>query len=92
MSYAIPVVGFPIRAILTALRKKCPTCSISLDMVCCEVQSVRIQLIILSELSIAPEMNDRLVPPHARKALKSKGIDIDDFVPMTKDEMIARLD
>ncbi|MCJ1285213.1 regulator of ime2 [Xylographa opegraphella] len=44
------------------------------------------------ELSIAPEMNDRLVPPHARKALKSKGIDLDDFSPMSKDEMMARLD
>ncbi|MCJ1323002.1 regulator of ime2 [Xylographa vitiligo] len=44
------------------------------------------------ELSIAPGMNDRLVPPHARKALKSKGIDLDDFSPMTKDEMMARLD
>ncbi|MCJ1472824.1 regulator of ime2 [Lambiella insularis] len=44
------------------------------------------------ELSIAPEMNDRLVPPHARKALKAKGLDLDDFVPMAKDEMMARLD
>ncbi|MCJ1418200.1 regulator of ime2 [Xylographa parallela] len=44
------------------------------------------------ELSIAPDMNDRLVPPHARKALKSKGIDLDDFSPMSKDEMMARLD
>ncbi|MCJ1293864.1 regulator of ime2 [Xylographa carneopallida] len=44
------------------------------------------------ELSIAPDMNDRLVPPHARKALKSKGIDLDDFSPMSKDEMMAHLD
>ncbi|MCJ1385923.1 regulator of ime2 [Xylographa soralifera] len=44
------------------------------------------------ELSIAPDMNDRLVPPQARKALKSKGIDLDDFSPMSKDEMMARLD
>lgn len=37
-------------------------------------------------------MNVRLVPPHARKTLKSKGVDLDDFVPMSKDEMMARLD
>ena len=45
-----------------------------------------------TELSIAPEMNSRLVPPHARKALTAKGLDLDNFVPLTKDEMMARLD
>jgi len=44
------------------------------------------------ELSIAPHLNDRLVPPHAKRALLAKGLDIDDFVPLTKDEMMARLD
>ncbi|THC90215.1 hypothetical protein EYZ11_010329 [Aspergillus tanneri] len=44
------------------------------------------------ELSIAPAMNSRLVPPHARPALEARGLDIDNFTPLTKDEMIARLD
>ena len=37
-------------------------------------------------------MNDRLVPPHARKALAAQGLDLDNFTPLSKDEMIARLD
>jgi len=37
-------------------------------------------------------MNKRLVPPHARPALEARGIDIDNFTPMTKEEMMARLD
>ena len=45
-----------------------------------------------SELSISPDMNNRLVPPHARKTLLSKGLDLDALVPMTKEEMMARLD
>lgn len=44
------------------------------------------------EFSIMPELNQRLVPPHARKALLDKGIDLDNFVPMTKEEMMAKLD
>ena len=47
---------------------------------------------ILTELSIAPDKNHRLVPGHARKELQSRGIDLDNFTPMTKDEMVARLD
>ena len=46
----------------------------------------------LTELSIAPELNERLVPQHARAALKSRGIDLDNFVPLTKEEMKAHLD
>lgn len=45
-----------------------------------------------AELSIATHLNDKLVPPHARAALKSQGLDIDNFTPMAKEEMIARLD
>lgn len=37
-------------------------------------------------------MNSRLIPPHARPALEARGIDIDNFTPLTKDEMMARLD
>lgn len=45
-----------------------------------------------AELSIAPELNHRLVPPHARAALAARGLDIDNLKPMTKEEMMARLD
>jgi glycogen synthase kinase 3 beta len=44
------------------------------------------------ELSIAPSLNHKLVPAHARSTLAARGLDIDNFTPMNKDEMIARLD
>ena len=44
------------------------------------------------ELSIAPHLNSKLIPAHARSRLVAEGLDIDNFTPMTKDEMIARLD
>ncbi|KAI9751384.1 MAG: regulator of ime2 [Lichina confinis] len=44
------------------------------------------------ELSIAPPLNNRLVPAHARAGLAARGIDLDKFVPLTQDEMTARLD
>ena len=44
------------------------------------------------ELSIEPKLNPKLVPDHHRKALVSKGLDIDNFQPLSKDEMMARLD
>lgn len=44
------------------------------------------------ELSIAPEKNIRLVPPHARRDLVLKGLDLEGFVPLSKEEMMARLD
>ena len=50
------------------------------------------RLTIHLELSIAPELNHRLVPAHARAALQAKGLDIDNFKPLTKDQMMARLD
>ena len=46
----------------------------------------------LPELSIASEINETLVPAHARKDLLAGGIDLDNFVPLPKDEMMARLD
>ena len=46
----------------------------------------------LSELSIAPELNSRLVPAHARHALLSRGINLDNFIPMSQEEMIAHLE
>ena len=47
-----------------------------------------------AELSIRPDLNQQLVPPHSRATLKAKGIDIDSpaFQPMKKEDMIARLD
>lgn len=45
-----------------------------------------------AELSIAPALNSRLVPPHARAALEARGLDIDNLTPLTKEEMMARLD
>ncbi|RKF65061.1 Protein kinase gsk3 [Erysiphe neolycopersici] len=44
------------------------------------------------ELSIAPKLNHKLVPLHVRPSLASKGLDIDNFTPMTRDEMMAKLD
>lgn len=44
------------------------------------------------ELSIAPELNTRLVPVHARKELLQRGIDLETFVPMPAAEMTAQLE
>lgn len=46
----------------------------------------------ITELSIAPALNAKLVPPHAKELLASQGLDIDNLVPMSKEEMQARLD
>jgi glycogen synthase kinase 3 beta len=46
----------------------------------------------VAELSIAPHLNSKLVPAHARALLSSRGLDIDNFTPLGKDEMMARLD
>jgi glycogen synthase kinase 3 beta len=46
----------------------------------------------VKELSIAPQLNHKLVPPHVRPILAAEGLDIDNFTPMTKEEMIAKLD
>ena len=45
-----------------------------------------------SELSIAPEQNARLVPPHARKELLSRGIDLETFAPISQEDMKAQLE
>ncbi|KAJ5127540.1 hypothetical protein N7448_008319 [Penicillium atrosanguineum] len=44
------------------------------------------------ELSIAPHLNEQLVPPHARPALEAQGLDINNFKPLSKEEMMAHLD
>lgn len=45
-----------------------------------------------AELSIAPHLNHQLVPAHMKPVLAGKGLDIDNLTPLTKDQMIARLD
>lgn len=45
-----------------------------------------------TELSIAPNLNPQLVPAHIKPVLASQGLDIDNFTPMTKQEMMAKLD
>lgn len=44
-------------------------------------------LIILSELSIRPDLIRRLVPPHMEQELLAKGIDIHHFDPIPADQM-----
>jgi glycogen synthase kinase 3 beta len=46
------------------------------------------------ELSIAPNLNQQLVPQHIRPGLVSQGLDFESpsFKPLTKDQMMARLD
>lgn len=46
----------------------------------------------IHELSVAPELNERLVPLHARAALAARGIDLNNFTPLTKEQMMAKLD
>lgn len=53
---------------------------------------VRFTNSLVLELSIAPSLNNRLVPPHVRPALAARGLDLDDFKPLSKDQMMARLD
>jgi glycogen synthase kinase 3 beta len=45
-------------------------------------------------MSIRTDLNQSLVPAHARAALRAKGVDIDSpsFRPLNKDDMQARLD
>jgi glycogen synthase kinase 3 beta len=47
-----------------------------------------------AELSIAQHLNDQLVPQHIRPALIARGLDFEspNFKPLTKDQMLARLD
>ena len=46
----------------------------------------------LPELSIAPHLNHQLVPAHLKSGLAAKGLDVDNLQPLTKDQMMARLD
>lgn len=44
------------------------------------------------ELSIAPQLNDRLVPSHVRPALAARGLDLETLKPLSKEQMMAHLD
>lgn len=44
------------------------------------------------ELSIDPTMNEKLVPQHALDQLTSRGIDLENFTPLTSEQMQARLE
>ncbi|KAK8038137.1 CMGC/GSK protein kinase [Apiospora phragmitis] len=44
------------------------------------------------ELSIAPSLNHKLVPTHVQASLAANGLDIDNFTPIPKSEMMAKLD
>lgn len=41
---------------------------------------------------MAPQLNHKLVPPHVRPGLAARGLDIENFTPLKKEEMMARLD
>lgn len=46
-----------------------------------------------AELSIAPHLNHKLLPTEdLQKASASRGLDINNLQPLTKDQMMARLD
>lgn len=44
------------------------------------------------ELSIAPQYNSKLVPQHMKSVLAAQGLDIDNLVPMSPQEMMVRLE
>ena len=93
MSFVLRIVGFPILAMPLAGLRKCQNCSTSRIMVgpVCYLHFVFL-INSYSELSIAPEQNARLVPPHARKELLSRGIDLDNFTPLSQEDMKAQLE
>ena len=46
----------------------------------------------VTELSIAPDLNTTLVPNHARPALAKRGLGLDNFTPLTEDEIVDQFD
>ena len=95
MSFEPQIVGSPTPAMLLGQPRKCQSCLISRGMVRSDICNAFLVTLLtepLPELSISPEQNARLVPPHARKELYSRGIDLENFVPMSQDDMIAHLE
>jgi glycogen synthase kinase 3 beta len=60
----------------------------------CTRSFTMMQFLTWQELSIAQHLNQQLVPQHIRAALASRGLDFEspNFKPLTKDQMLARLD
>ncbi|KDQ18114.1 hypothetical protein BOTBODRAFT_550231 [Botryobasidium botryosum FD-172 SS1] len=44
------------------------------------------------ELSIRPDLNHKLIPPHAESKLRERGINLDNFVPIPLEELKISLD
>lgn len=47
---------------------------------------------ITTELSVRPDLNRHLVPRHCEVELRSRGIDLDTFVPIPLDQLKITLD
>jgi glycogen synthase kinase 3 beta len=46
----------------------------------------------MTELSVRPDLNRLLVPPHCEAELRSRSIDLDTFVPIPLDQLKITLD
>jgi glycogen synthase kinase 3 beta len=46
----------------------------------------------MTELSVRPDLNRLLVPPHCEAELHSRSIDLDTFVPIPLDQLKITLD
>ena len=93
MNSEILIPGYPTRVTPVEPPKTYRISSTSLNTVGASQEKVLQALLTPSvELSIAPHLNHQLVPSHLKQALASKGLDIDNFHPLSKDQMIARLD
>ena len=49
-------------------------------------------LTVAAELSVRPDLNRQLVPPHCEKELGSRGIDLNNFVPIPLEQLRITLD
>ena len=93
MSFVLRIVDFPILAMRLVVIRRCQSCSTSRATVGLAYRDTTVFLAdSCSELSIAPEQNTRLVPPHTRKELLSRGIDLENFTPMSQEDMKAQLE
>lgn len=87
------LLAFPTHVTLEILPRTSLNYSISHDMVSLiELPGRDCILTKNTELSIRPDLNAKLVPAHIKPIIAARGLDIENFTPMTKDEMMARLD
>lgn len=47
---------------------------------------------VLAELSVRPDLIHKLVPPHREAALRSRSIDVNEFVPIPLEQLRITLD